>query len=212
MAERLYQVSQSVTTRLNHGKKPGDQSRARRALIIRGYNIADEQTAIKHLLRNPGAGETAAPSEHWFRPSVWRLHLSAAYWVLALLRSPAVPALHEDDSEALFSLQAEIDREAKFASLRNVATGRITWDEYLVRETATAETLKDILRRLCESAAILCLTPAVSEHSFYLPIKTTLVKGLVVDEAGSMSRPDLFSAWGNTLLPCMMAGDDMVRS
>ncbi|KAL7943377.1 AAA domain-containing protein [Trichoderma barbatum] len=35
-----------------------------------------------------------------------------------------------------------------------------------------------------------------------------MAKGIAVDEAGNISRPDLYSVWGNTLLPCLLCGDD----
>lgn len=32
--------------------------------------------------------------------------------------------------------------------------------------------------------------------------KNEIAKGIAVDEAGNINHPDLYSVWGNTLLPC----------
>lgn len=42
----------------------------------------------------------------------------------------------------------------------------------------------------------------------YRPWKEELAQGVAIDEAGNISRPDLYAVWGNTLLPMAMAGDD----
>lgn len=207
-AQRLYEVSQRVTSRLNHGKKSDDKSRARRALIIRGYKPENELMALNSLLKDHTAGDSAAPTGNWFRGSTWKLHLSTAYWILAMLRSPAVPPLHEDDSHQLFLGQRHLDKKVKFKSLRDVAAGRISWAEYESSGMVPEMEMKDLFLGLWGRATVLCMTPDLTETMPFFKYKSRNVKGVAVDEAGNMSRPDLYSVWGNTLLPCVLAGDD----
>ncbi|EHK26789.1 uncharacterized protein TRIVIDRAFT_8730, partial [Trichoderma virens Gv29-8] len=45
--------------------------------------------------------------------------------------------------------------------------------------------------------------------SYWLLKALRFPKGIAVDEAGNINRPDLYRVWGNTLLPCLMGGDDL---
>lgn len=58
------------------------------------------------------------------------------------------------------------------------------------------------------NADILCTTPAMSMQEPYSIWKMTRARGIAVDEAGNISRPDLYRVWGNTMLPCLLGGDD----
>ncbi|CAG9982145.1 unnamed protein product, partial [Clonostachys byssicola] len=42
--------------------------------------------------------------------------------------------------------------------------------------------------------------------AFWL-LKLEQARGFAIDEAACMSRPDFYSVWGNTMMPCVMAGD-----
>ncbi|EEU35956.1 uncharacterized protein NECHADRAFT_49645, partial [Fusarium vanettenii 77-13-4] len=188
-ATRLYAVSSGVVDRYNKGKR--EKNRIRRKLVIRGHN-EEEHEAFQRLLQHPdGAGD--AGSRLWKKPGAWSLHLSKAYWLLACLRSPAVSDLHPNDSFALHRLRRDLDADHKFARLRSVASGAISWEDYISGRMA---------------ADIVCGTPAQSCGKLYHDWKNTKAKGFAIDEAASMTRPDLYSVWGNTMMPCILAGDE----
>lgn len=58
---------------------------------------------------------------------------------------------------------------------------------------------------LLQAANILCTTPSLSCQDDFNAWKEN------VDEAGNISRPDLYCEWGNTLLPCAMVPSNMTR-
>ena len=209
-ANRLHKVTQTATDRLNRNKPISDRSRARRALIVRGYKPVDEVAALFNILKDTTAGDNAAPTENWFGGSTWKLHLSATYWVLVMLRSPVVPPLHEDDALALHEGRRWLDGQAKFDRLRDLATCKISWEEYSRGEMVRKPVLQGILNNIWDNATVLCLTPALSTMKPFVWLKNERVQGIAVDEAGNISRPDLYRAWGNTLLPCVLAGDEKV--
>lgn len=68
--------------------------------------------------------------------------------------------------------------------------------------------LKLLMWAIFEAADAICTTPSLSCKSPFKEWKETRAKGIAVEGAGSISRPDLNSVWGNTLLPCVIAGDD----
>ncbi|KAF7558241.1 hypothetical protein G7Z17_g158 [Cylindrodendrum hubeiense] len=213
-AARLDAVTTRVTQRYNHDKAVGNPTYARRKLIVRVYKEQDEFDTFRSLLRNPHAGDDAAPSSSRIRPSKWRLFLSPSFWLLACLRSPAVrdfrpQELHLDDSIALHALQETIDQRGELSRLREVASGKITWEEYTDGKTVTNDQITSLLHAVIAAADILCSPPALAHtHRVASVWKNRKAKGIAVDEAANMVRPDLYSVWGNTLLPCILAGDD----
>lgn len=210
-AERLDRISKRVTQRLNQGKTDGDTTRAQRALIIRGYLPTEEYGALMNLLRDPSVGDEAAAYRRWSPDANWKLYLSLTYWLLKVLRfrdHKMVPPLHEDDPKALFEIQARIDRDHRYKPLRDVATGAITWEEYKAANIPK-KAIISYVESILSKADILCSTPSLSCKVAFQDWKTQFAKGIAVDEAGNMNRPDLYRVWGNTLLPCLMGGDDM---
>ncbi|KAM0249671.1 hypothetical protein ACHAQJ_008968 [Trichoderma viride] len=125
-AERLDIISQRVTRRLNERRPSGDQTRARRTLIVRAFKLSHEYQAFINLLRDPQLGNKAAPDHSWGVHSKWTLHLSLAFWLLVALRSPAVRDLHEDDHEGIYAVQRRLDKSAVCPRLRAVATGAMS--------------------------------------------------------------------------------------
>ncbi|KAF3070224.1 hypothetical protein CFAM422_006692 [Trichoderma lentiforme] len=103
-------------------------------------------------------------------------------------------------------MQRDMDARPEFGRLCDAATGRISWQEYQ-RETVQRGFITGMLLHIVEQADILCTTPSLSCD---LPYRTWKrhARGIAVDEAGNISRPDLYSAWGNTLLPCLLSGDE----
>lgn len=205
-AERLDRIAQNVTERLNEGKPSGDKTRTRRTFIMRGYKPEDEYQAFINLLRDPELGNKAAPG-NWISESNWRLHLSPSFWLLMALRSKAVRKLHEDDHEGIHAVQRRLDMSAVCVRLRAVATGAMSWQEYQSGPMVHRDAIKNMFDTLLQSVNILCTTPALSCKDDFKVWKEK-AKGIAVDEAGNISRPDLYCVWGNTLLPCALGGDD----
>ncbi|KAM5342775.1 hypothetical protein ACJ41O_013741 [Fusarium nematophilum] len=206
-AARLDAVTCRVTERYNEGKEaPLHQ---RRALIVRAYKTKDEFAAFMKLLKNPSVGDEAAPRGLWGLQSKWKLHLSPSFWLLVCLGSSGVRSLHDDDSKALHDLRDHIAEREDLSRFRAVGAGEITWEEYANGETATEGEIVALLSRLIEKADILCTLPALAFNESPLSSwKNKLARGIAVDEAANMNRPDLCSVWGNTLLPCLLAGDE----
>ncbi|KAL6699417.1 P-loop containing nucleoside triphosphate hydrolase protein [Trichoderma pleuroticola] len=120
---------------------------------------------------------------------------TAAFWLLMVLRSPA-------------QMQRDMDTRPEFGRLCDMATGRITWEEYQHGERISQGFVTGMFLHLVKQADILCTTPALSCTLPYRTWKEESARGIAVDEAGNISRPDLYSAWGNTLLPCLLSGDE----
>lgn len=207
-AARLEITDARVTDRYNKGKSADDTTRARRKLIVRPYKLTDEVEAFRNLLRHPHDADRAAPRSSWKPESKWRLHLSCAYWLLALLRSPAVKELHRDASPALHDMQSALDNKEDLERLRDVATGAMDWTQYEEGTMVEHDTIKALLEMILSEADALCTTPSMSCKKPCEDWKNEIAKGIAVDEAGNINRPDLYSVWGNTLLPCLLAGDD----
>lgn len=137
----------------------------------------------------------------------WKFHLSAAYWLLLLFRSPVVDrSLGPDDSLALHKLQQDIDEDEQLMPIRDGFPQLIS--EYL------DDHFNDLMEKLLEKADMLCVTPISAPElgspfrgEPYVLWKRRSVQGVVVDQAGMMDRPNLYRVWGNTLLPCFLIGD-----
>lgn len=208
-AVRVDSVSTRVTDRCNKARPIDDSSRARYVMVVRGNKIEDEIHAFNHLLENPSASDDAAPSSSWKPESQWKLPLSLASWLLMLLQNPAAGRkLRLDDNAALHALRGDIDNRADLVHLRAVATGEMTWEEYKKVNTLTLDTKKALCANILNAADIVCTTPSLSCKGIFAEWKSNVAQGIAVDEAANMTRPDLYSVWGNTLLPCLMAGDD----
>lgn len=210
-AARIDTVGSSVAAHCNHGRAQGDGDRQRRPWVIRGYNQDDELAAFQSLLQNPNAGDSAGPNHNgWHGLSTWKLHLSVAFWLLVLLRSPArgVRELGPDDSAALHGLAERIAAHKGLKRLRAVASGEMTWQEYEAGEMVAVKTVGAMMATLVSEADLLCTTPEMTEKvgSAYAKFKAT-AKAVAIDEAGNMHRADYYCVAGNTLLPCFLGGD-----
>ncbi|KAF5636784.1 uncharacterized protein FTJAE_5980 [Fusarium tjaetaba] len=207
-AYHLDKQTRDITESLNAGKSLDDSSRYRRKLVVRLYSPCEERNAFYMLLDRPELGKevlntlkvAGEPNEE----VDWKFHLSAAYWLLLLFRSPAVDrSLGPDDSLALHKMQKIIDEDEMIEPIREGFPEAIR--EYL------DDHFTDFLDMLLGEADVICATPIHSEFGHgtcpYETWKGTLAQGVVVDEAGTMDRPDLYRVWGNTLLPCLLIGD-----
>ncbi|KAH7161858.1 putative DNA helicase [Dactylonectria macrodidyma] len=206
-AARLDAVTCRVTDRYNQDRD--ESSRARRKLIIRVYKELDEYHALCELLKDSHKGDEAAPSDSWRRPTRWKLGLSMAFWALVCLRSPGVRELHDDDSTALHKIQDQVDKNEKFGPLRDLATGNVLWEEFLGDKSKLKGDIVELFHSLISATDIICTPPALAHYYDQLTFwRDSKAQGIAVDEAGNMVRQDLYSIWGNTLLPCVLAGDD----
>ncbi|PON27775.1 hypothetical protein TGAM01_v203542 [Trichoderma gamsii] len=205
-AERLHVTTEIVVMRLNQGKEWRDKTRDRRTFIMRGYKPEDEYQAFINLLRDPKLGDKAAPND-WISESHWKLHLSPSFWLLMALGSEAVRKLHDDDHSSIHELQRILYSMPDCERLRKVARGDMTWEEYQSGPMADREEIESMFYTLLQAVDILCTTPSLSCQGDFKAWKEK-ANGIAVDEAGNISRPDLYCVWGNTLLPCAMGGDD----
>ncbi|KAF5625043.1 DNA helicase [Fusarium sp. NRRL 52700] len=206
-ASGLHTTSRSVTCKYNIGRSPEASSRA--ALIIRGFQLQTECDAFKCLLRFPHAGDEAAGYDEWGVKKDWKLHLSATFWLLVCLGSDSLPPLHKDDSNILHEFQALLAGSKTFACLLDRVSGKISWEEYVAGETVTDTEIMSLMKMLIEVADIVCTTPSLAHTEVHLnKWKVERTRGIAVDGAGGMSRGDLYSVWGNTLLPCLLAGNE----
>ncbi|OPB40625.1 hypothetical protein A0O28_0007050 [Trichoderma guizhouense] len=103
-------------------------------------------------------------------------------------------------------MQRDMNSRPEFDRLCDFATGRISWQEYQ-GEAVPKGFITGMLLHIIDQADILCTTPSLSCGLPYRPWKER-ARGIAVDEAGNISRPDFYSAWGNTLLPCLISGDE----
>ncbi len=145
--------------------------------------------------RGPEAGATS-----------WRFRLSLAYWALRLLGSPGVPEITPDDSPTLHKHRSKWDGVKPLERLRNVARGIISWEEYgldAILRGGIFALLEDVVRMV----DILCTTPAQASTEPNSSWKRDCAKRFAFDEAAALNRSDMLSVWGNTMLPCFLAGD-----
>ncbi|CVL12915.1 uncharacterized protein FPRN_14742 [Fusarium proliferatum] len=186
-ASHLDTRGRAVAARYNTILPAGHPGRRRHHLVIRMYAQNDEMMAVAQILNNPQAVEWAQNMDEFFRETHWKMHLSLAYWTLAILRSNAVPALDADCKLNLRTIQSSLDNDASVLPLRQVACGHISRAQY----TATPDAIPILQRTMCRilrQADFLCVHPTEAEIS-PLPLwKSLFAKGLVVDDAGKMNR------------------------
>jgi hypothetical protein len=127
-ASRLDQMTCSISEQSNAGRATDDLNRFRRRFVLRVYKLEEELKAFKSLLEKPESVDTVDESGRFFRQSSWKLPLSLAYWLLVLLQSKAVPALHPDASPKLHELQKEVDKSDALSKLRDVG---LCWNSHL---------------------------------------------------------------------------------
>lgn len=139
----------------------------------------------------------------------WNFHLSASYWLLLCLGSESLPPLQNDDSNILHEFKTLLARSDNLARLRERVSGKVSWEEYVAGETVADSEIMRLMKMLIEVADIVCTTPSLAHTEDHLKKwKVERARGIAVDEAGRMSRGDLYSIWGNTLLPCLLAGNE----
>ncbi|KAF5576926.1 DNA helicase [Fusarium pseudocircinatum] len=206
-ASDLHTASRSVACKYNIERS--EESSRRAALVIRGFQLQVECDAFKSLLRFPHLGDEAAGDDEWGVKLDWTLHLSATFWLLTCLGSKSLPPLHKEDANILHEFQDVLAKSDIFTRLLERASGTISWEEYVAGETAADSEIMGLMEMLIEVADIVCTTPSLAHTEDHLKKwKVERARGVAIDEAGGMSRGDLYSIWGNTLLPCLLSGEE----
>lgn len=207
-AKRICVRSRAVAERCNKELGSGCQGRYRHLLVVRVYTEADETNAFKSLLQDPSLGSRAGASGQFKDSARWTLPLSVAYWALSVLGSPAGEELHVDASEKLWGLRSRIDASPRWRLLRDVANGTISYDMAVSQQNLGTHDFSSLMGAVASAADMLCSTPATFEsHTACKSWLEKVTRGVAADEAANMHRADLFSVWGNCLLPCFLCGD-----
>ncbi|KAK5991590.1 hypothetical protein PT974_09875 [Cladobotryum mycophilum] len=205
-AAHIDKRTRDITMDCNKDKEKNDRTRFRHKFVVRAYNPRHEVAAFESLLQRPHHEVASAKLDEEYG---WKLHLSLAFWLLALVGSPAVRRLRLDDSDALWALRRSINDDVDFERLQGVATGILTWAQYSARPVAQS-VLESYMEKILECTDILCTTPAATHNFKPLRLwKNNLAKGVAIDDAATMNRADLYCVWGNTLLPCFLFGEQL---
>lgn len=159
-------------------------------MVVRGYDLDVKVAAFLSLLENPKQPQVTTPAS-----STWQFELSAAYWLLIALGSGSARQIHAHDNAKLRVLHQKLAASASLRNLQNC-------------NQVDVRVVQDLLGQVVAYADFLCTTPHMTVTAApYERFKTQLAQGIAVDDAGGISRPDLYIVWGNTLLPCFLAGD-----
>jgi hypothetical protein len=127
------------------------------------------------------------------------LHLSLTFWLLVLFRSHAkdVRELSPDNKEDLHKLQREVDNREDLESLRAVATGKTTWQEFERGSSGYEEKIMSLMQQLLHEADMLCTAPSRTVSiSMYRQWENCMAKGVAIDEAAAMKLAELYCVWG----------------
>lgn len=210
LAARIDNIGKGVCDFLNE-RLPSSRKafRRRRPLVLRAYPMQQELATLKRLLKSPNA--VRGSEQGWRLSGKSKFPNSLAFWLLVCLDSHATRALrrlHDDDAEALHDLRLAL-QDKDFDSLRAVASGKIAWEQYEAGSPIQTDRIKLLFAfHLVQYADVLCSTPALTESEhYYKKFKTEKALAVVVDEAANMDRAALICVWGNTALPCFLAGD-----
>lgn len=159
---RLQRRNCAIVEALNKDVKPMD-TRRRRKLVVRVHKEFDELTALDRLLENPKLKPPEVIPKR-ATESKWTLELSLAFWLLTLVRSEAVRELHADDPKVLFDIQTEMDADNSLAGLRDLATGRIDWDEYRTKSRVEKAVFSAWMKKILVAADFMGCTPAATAN------------------------------------------------
>lgn len=180
-----------------------------RHLILRGFKTRTETEAFLALLERPQLGDAAVRVSAWKRNSRWHLELSATFYLLLMLGCPgAGRKMTSEDSHRLHTLKAQLDDMPGLDRVRELGAGKIEWDEFERQGGITKNTIGELINKIVLAADASFCTPSLLEREQSFKSRSKNAKAIVVDEAGAMTRADLASVHGNTLLPFLCAGDD----
>lgn len=187
---------------------PVDEIGRRRKLIIRGFPLDDEVHAILLLLENPELTGDMVELHQRLGNSRWHLAQSLTFsFFLALGHVRVVGReIRSSDPIKVHNFKQLIDAMTDLSPLRELASGKLGWDEYTSQQGVSKKMIKSTLSRLLNDADLVFTTPARSESDDYCDIKKS-ARAIVLDEAASMHRADYFCVHGNTLVPVLLVGD-----
>lgn len=183
-----------------------------RHLVLRGFKLRDEVEAFRNLLEHPDLGDAAIKASRgsWKGKSHWHLERSAAFYLLLVLGCPgAGRELGSEDSHHLHEMQAEANDNKDLECIRQLAANKIQWGDFMRLGGLNSSVVKALLEEIIRRADGVFGTPALlsSTEDVYAEVRNQ-AKGVIIDEAGAISRADFASVHGNTLLPLLCAGDE----
>ena len=211
-AARINLLDQRVVQRFNEANP--DKPKRRRKLIIRGFKFDVEITAFRSFVGNPtNIDETYASPNAAESDSKWHLELSLTHWLLIALGSPAVRQLNAtEDSQCLIDFRQGLPEGSAVELIKEIAENTMDRDKL---EAALEDeyqqinkTLEELFISLLSHAEIVCTTPSLSYRKHFVEWRSARARAIVVDEAGNISRPDLYTVWDYELKPCLLGGDD----
>ena len=128
-----------------------------------------------------------------------------------LADSPAQSDISEKAEQAAPVSDPEFAR--RYKDLVLIARGRLDLHDYYHscrnRKGSTLYMdLKALMAEVCSCADVLATTPDICEEEPYQTFNNTLAKGLVLAEAGSLTRGDALMLIGNTPRPMLLVGHE----
>ena len=128
---------------------------------------------------------------------------------MALFGADKFARLEELDDPDLWEMVRAMGSRVDLTPVYKMIHGDLTWEQFLADKASNyKDWLPPLLEKILEAAKFVCTTPACGKNDDGVCLwKTTVARGIVIDEAASMTRADLACIWGNCLLPCVLAGD-----
>ena len=156
------------------------------AWIFEQSDSRDPDTGVPHV---------AFQEPTWRERGRWKTPSSLTSRLLKILGSSASPILESDCQSTLHALREFIELEEDIQPLFAVARGEILWSEFQGHKSILSKSLEHLFGIIVENADIICVTPALSEQKPFKGWKNKVAKGIAIDEAANMGRPDLLCVW-----------------
>jgi hypothetical protein len=197
-AARLHRISAALHVSVPDFSAP---------MVVRGYRLHTEMRTFLSILNGQPTRSQIC------RGSPWKMHLSVCEWTLRLIGFNGYD-LSSVTNEKVLELAAEFRFNREYESLRRLARGEATLTS-IVRascmdpdkeERGLRTQLEILMERIIACADAVCTTPYASDEGFYKHFKCRLANGVVLDEAGCMTKSDALIVWRDGM-PCIMAGD-----
>jgi len=203
-AQRLHRLGGQIAAKLD-SRSPG---KFKIPFVVRGYELRSEAAAFIQMIegKHPNVKDPYYVTE-------WPLPLSPCEWLLKVVHF-AQFHLEEMDCPRLHSLRERFDAKPQYKGLRLFVAGDISFHEvarYLPSgkdEDTPMGVVRDLITEVIASADAVCTTPYTSDGKVYELFKTTIARGVVLDEAGAMHQADAMQVWGPGCRPCVLAGDE----
>ncbi|KAH6695094.1 P-loop containing nucleoside triphosphate hydrolase protein [Plectosphaerella plurivora] len=155
-AERIHSKTSQVARELNERRGNGELTHRR---LVVGYKMQYEIEAFTAILANPAVADRVAwtPRTKWGVKPRWNMSLSVTYWLLRVVRSPLTQPLRDEDAEAMLTLRDTVDKSDELRLLRDLATRRIDFNEFLAQNTADLLShIRQLAHDVVEAADFLC--------------------------------------------------------